>query len=141
MARNELYSIPAQQPMRIRPGLISRTRLTMAVFISRPHQAGSRNPQNDLVETTSPGYLPPSALSGRIETTSLGRPHTPELAKALTQSSPVSHRPIKDEFKLTLKEELSPSYRAAATWCPTTRRPLHSLPSLTQSLKWDLSLQ
>ena len=96
---------------------------------------------NDLVETTSPGHLPPSALSGRVETTSLGRPHTPELAKALTQSFPVSHGPIKDEFKLTLKEELSPSYRAAATRCLTTCRLLHEQPSLTQSLKWDLSLQ
>ena len=63
-----------QQPMRIRPGLISWTRLTMAGIISRPHQAGLRNQQNDLVETTSPGHLPPSALSGRVETTSLGRP-------------------------------------------------------------------
>ena len=58
------------------------------------HQAGSRNLQNDLVETTSPDHLPPSAPSGLVETTSPGRPHTPELAKALTPSSHFSHRPI-----------------------------------------------
>ena len=69
-----IRSIPAQQPMRIRPGLISRTRMTTAVFISRSHQAEARNPQTDLVETTFPGHLPPSALSGHIETTSLGHP-------------------------------------------------------------------
>ena len=69
-----IRSIPVQQPMRIRPVLISRTRLTTAGFISGHHQTGSRNPQNDLVETTSLGHLPPSALSGRIETISLDRP-------------------------------------------------------------------
>ena len=68
--------------MRIRPGSISRTKLTTAGFISRPHQAGSRNPPNNLVEPTSPGHLPPSALSGHVETTSPDHPHTPELAKA-----------------------------------------------------------
>ena len=85
-----IHSIPAQQPMKIRPWLISRTRLTTAGFISRPHQAGSKISQNDLVETTSLGHLPSSALSGCVETTSLGHPHIPELAKARTQSSPVS---------------------------------------------------
>ena len=127
--------------MRIRPGSISWTKLTTAGFISRPHQEGSSNPPNDLVETTTPGHLLPSALIGHVETTFPGRPDTPELAKARTQSSPVSHGPIKDVLRLTLKEELSPSYRAAATRGLTSRRPLHAQPILTQSLKWDLRLQ
>ena len=121
-----IHIIPAQQPMRICPGLISRTRLITAGFISRPHQAGSRNPQNDLVETASPGHLPPSALSGSIETTSLGRP--------IGQQTKIS-------LWLTLQEKLSHSHRAAATRSHTTRRPLHALPCLTWSLKWDSSLQ
>ena len=83
---HSIHSIPAQQPMRIHPGSISRTKLTTAGFISRPHQAGSRNPPNDLVKTTSPDHLPPSALNGLVETTSPGPHHIPELAKALTQS-------------------------------------------------------
>ena len=80
------HSIPSQQPMRIRLGSISGTKLTLAGFISRPEEAESRNPQNDLVETTSPDHLPPSALSSLVKTTSPGPHHTPELAKALTQS-------------------------------------------------------
>ena len=92
---------------------------------------GSRNPPNDLVETTSPDHLPPSAPSGLVKTTSLGRPHTPELAKALTQSYYFSHRPIEVVLRLGLKEELSPSHRAAATRCLITRRPLHAQLVLT----------
>ena len=72
--------------MRIRLGSISGTKLTLAGFISRPKEAESRNPQNDLVETTSLDHLPPSALSGLVKTTSPGHHHIPELAKALTQS-------------------------------------------------------
>ena len=77
---------PPQQPMRIRLGSISGTKLTLAGFISRPKEAESRNPPNDLVETTSPDHLPPSSLNGLVETTSPGPHHIPELAKALTQS-------------------------------------------------------
>ena len=81
-----IHSIPTQQPMRICLRSISGTKLTLAGFISKPKEAESRNPQNDLVETTSPDHHPPSALSGLIETTSPGPHHIPELAKALTQS-------------------------------------------------------
>ena len=41
---------------------------------SRPIPASARNPQPDLVETTSLGLLSPSTQSNLIETTSLGRP-------------------------------------------------------------------
>ena len=72
---SSLTSLPAQQPMRIRPGLISRTSLIPAGFISGPIPASARNPQPDLVETTSPGLTSPSpAHSDLIKTTSLGRP-------------------------------------------------------------------
>ena len=53
---------------------ISRTGLIPAGFISGPIPASERNPQPELVETTSPGLLSPSAQSDLIETTSLGRP-------------------------------------------------------------------
>ena len=43
------------QPMRIRPGLISRTNLIPACFISGPIPASARNPQPDLVETNFSG--------------------------------------------------------------------------------------
>ena len=69
-----ITSLPAQQPMRIRPGLIFRTSLIPAGFISGPIPASARNPQPDLFETTSPSLLSPSAQSDLIETTSLGRP-------------------------------------------------------------------
>ena len=130
---HSIHSIPTQQPMRIHLGSISMVMLTTAAFISRPHQAGSSNPPNDLVETTTPGHLPPSALSGHVETTSPGHPHTPELAKALTHSSHFSHGPIEVVLRLDLKEELSPSNRAAATRWVITRRPLHAQSILTQS--------
>ena len=75
MKHPQLPQLPQHpQPMRIRPGLISRTRLTTAGFISGHLPASAMNPQTDLVETTSPGHLSPSALSDRIKTTSLGRP-------------------------------------------------------------------
>ena len=61
--------------MRIRPGLISRTSLILAGFISMAIPASARIPQPDLVETTSPGLTSPStAHSDLIETTSLGSP-------------------------------------------------------------------
>ena len=81
-----IRSIPSQQPMRIHLGSISGTKLTLEGFINRPKEAESRNPPNDLVETTSLDHLPPSALNGLVETTSPGPHHIPELAKALTQS-------------------------------------------------------
>ena len=46
----------------------------LAGFISGPLPASARNPQQDLVETTSPGQRSPSDQSDLIETTSLGRP-------------------------------------------------------------------
>ena len=71
----QLRSLPAQQPMRIRPRLISRTSLIPAGFISGPIPASARIPQPDHVETTSPGLTSPSpAHSDLIETTSLVRP-------------------------------------------------------------------
>ena len=42
--------------------------------LGRPIPASARNPQQDLVESTSPGLTFPSAQSDCIETTSLGRP-------------------------------------------------------------------
>ena len=117
--------------MRIHLGSISGTKLTLAGFIKRPREAESRNPQNDLVETTSPDHLPPSAPSGLVETTSLGPHHTPELAEALTRSYYFSHRPIEVVLRLGLKEDLSPSLRAAATRCPITRSHLHAQLVLT----------
>ena len=80
-----IHSIPSQwQTMRIRLGLIPGTRLILAGFISRPKEAGSSNPANDLVETTSPGHHSCSAQSGLVETTS-PRPRQ-GLAKALLLS-------------------------------------------------------
>ena len=118
-----------QHPLRIRLGLISGTRLTLAGFISRPKEAGSSNPANNLVETTSPGHHSPSAPSGLVETTS-PRPRQ-ELAKALLRSYYFSHRPIEvippcHQLRLSLKEELSPSLRMTATLCSITRRHSHA---------------
>ena len=68
-------NLHAQQPMRIRPRLISRTSLIPAGFISRTIPASVRIPQPDLVETTSQGLTSLStAHSNLIETTSLCRP-------------------------------------------------------------------
>ena len=81
---HSIHSIPAKQPIRIRPGSIPGTKLILASYIRRPKEAEARNPPNNLVETTSPDHLPPSALNGLVETTSLGPHHSPELAKVLT---------------------------------------------------------
>ena len=110
--------------MRIRLGLIPRARLILAGFISRPKEAGSRNPANDLVKTTSPGHHSCSAQSGLVETTSPGPGQG--LVKALLLSYCFSHRPVEvmptcQQLRLSLKEELSPSLRAAATRCSITR--------------------
>ena len=108
--------------------------------------AGSRNPANDLVETTSPGHHSSSAPSGLVETTSPRPRHTPELAKALLRSYCFSHRPVKvippcHQLRLGLKEELSPSHRVAATRCSITRSHSHAQLILISYYKWDLSLQ
>ena len=105
------------------PGLIPGTRLILAGFISRLKEAGSSNPANDLVETTSPGHHSCSTQSGLVETTS-PRPRQ-GLAKALLLSYCFSHRPVEvipscHQLRLSLKEELSPSVRATATRCPIT---------------------
>ena len=121
------FSIPSQwQPMRICLGSISRTKLILAGFISRPREAGSSNLANGLVKTTSPGHHSPSAPSGLVETTSPRPRHTPELAKSLLWSYCFSHRPVEVILRLGLKEELSPSLRAAATRCSITRSHSHA---------------
>ena len=125
-----IHSIPSQwQRMRIRLGLIPGTRLILAGFISRPKEAGSSNPANDLVETTSPGHHSCSAQSGLVETTS-PRPRQ-GLAKALLLSYCFSHRPVEvippcHQLRLSLKEELFPSLTATATRCPITRSHSHA---------------
>ena len=112
--------------MRIRLGLIPGTRLILAGFINRPKEAESSNPANDLVETTSPGHHSCSAQSGLVETTSPGPRQG--LAKALLLSYCFSHRPVEvippcQQFRLSLKEEHSPSLRVAATRCSIARSP------------------
>ena len=140
-----IHSIPSQwQPMRIRLGLIPGTRLILASIISRPKEAGSSNSANDLVETTSPGHHSCSAQSGLVETTSPGPQQG--LVKALLLSYCFNHRPVEvippcQQLRLSLKEELSPSLRAAATRCSITRSHSHAWLILILYLKWDLSLQ
>ena len=67
----------SQNPQHPRPaanesssGSIPGTKLILADFLSRLKEAEARNPPNDLVETTSPDHLPPSALNRLVETTS-----------------------------------------------------------------------
>ena len=127
------YPQPPQHPQHPHPAAnenLSRVNLPDQAdhgrLYKRAHQTGSGNPQNDLVETTSPGHLPPSTLSGCIETTSLGRP--------IGQQTKIS-------LWLTLQEKLSHSHRVAAVRRQTPHRSLHMLPCRIRSLKWDSSLQ
>ena len=100
--------------MRIHLGLISRTRLITAGFISGPIPASARNPQQDLVETTSPGQHSPSARSDLIETTSLRRPIGPS-----TRSPPLSQSDSREET-----DPVQTPPRAALTLVWTCQKPL-----------------